>query len=98
MISGRGFEVAMPTPWYSYSRDGTLVILPEADLITLSHGLLFNIVLLEPLRQALAAGHELLDAALDAAVLTLRDGLGGEVVDARGEAVVDKIAVELFIW
>lgn len=57
-------------------------ILPEADLPALSHSLLLDIVLLEPLRQALAASHELLDAAKDAAVFALRDGLGGEVVDA----------------
>lgn len=54
-----------------------------------------GIVLLEALREALAAGHVLLDAAGDAAVLALGHGLGGEVADARGEAVVDEVAEEL---
>lgn len=54
-----------------------------------------GVVFLEPLGQALAAGHVLLDAAGDAAVLALGHGLRGEVVDAGGEACVDKAAEEL---
>lgn len=52
-------------------------------------------MLLEPLAQALAAGHVLLDTARHAAVLALRDGLGGEVVDAGAEAGVDEVTEEL---
>lgn len=54
-----------------------------------------GIVLLEPLAQSLAAGHVLLDTARHATVLTLGNGLGGEVVDAGVEAGVDKGTEEL---
>lgn len=55
-----------------------------------------GVVLLEALGQALARGQVLLDAARDAAVLALGDGLGGEVVDAGGEAAVDEVAEKLW--
>lgn len=52
-------------------------------------------MLLEALGQTLATGHVLLHTARDAAVLALGHGLGGEVADAGGEAVVDEVAEEL---
>lgn len=52
-------------------------------------------MLLETLGQALTAGHILLDAARDAAVLALGYSLRGEVVDTGREAVVDEVAEEL---
>lgn len=52
-------------------------------------------MLLETLGEAGLGGHGLLHAACDAAVLTRRDGLGCEVVDAGHEAVVDEVAEEL---
>ena len=55
-----------------------------------------GIVLLEALAQALGHGHGLLDAAGDAAGLAGRQRLGGEVVDAGHEAVVDEVAEQLW--
>ena len=52
-------------------------------------------MLLETLGEASLGGHGLLHAAGDAAVLTRRDGLGCEVVDAGHEAVVDQASEEL---
>lgn len=52
-------------------------------------------MLLESLGEPSLSGHGLLHAAGDAAVLTRRDGLGCEVVDAGHEAVVDQAAEEL---
>lgn len=49
-------------------------------------------MLLEPIADALLCGHPLHDAAVDAAVFAARYGLGGEVVDARGEAVLYEAA------
>lgn len=46
------------------------------------------VVLGEALAQTLGLGHLLLDAAGDAARLARRQGLGGEVIDARHETVV----------
>ena len=54
-----------------------------------------GVVLLEAVADALLGGHPLEDAAVDAAVFAGREGLGGEVVDARGEAVVDEAAESL---
>lgn len=45
-------------------------------------------MLLETIADALLCGHPLEDATVDAAVFAGREGLGGEVVDARGEAVL----------
>ena len=53
-------------------------------------------VLLEAVADALLGGHPLEDAPVDAAVLLGGDGLGGEVVDARGEAVLDEAAECLY--
>lgn len=47
-------------------------------------------MLLEAVANALLGGHPLLDAAVDAAALPGRDGLGGEVVDAGHEAVLNE--------
>lgn len=47
------------------------------------------------LAQALGLGHLLLDAPRDAASLAVRQGFGGEVVDARYEAVVYEVAKDL---
>lgn len=49
----------------------------------------------EALAQALGLGHLLLDAAGDAARLAVGQGLGGEVVDARDEAVVHEVAEDV---
>ncbi len=54
-----------------------------------------GVVLLEAVADALLGGHPLEDAAVDAAVFAGREGLGGEVVDARGEAVIDEAAESL---
>lgn len=47
-----------------------------------------GVVLLEAVADALLRGHPLEHAAVDAAALARRDGLGGEVVDTCGEAVL----------
>ena len=52
-------------------------------------------MLLETVANALLRGHPLEHAAVDAAALARRDGLGGEVIDARGEAVLDEAAESL---
>ncbi|TPX08951.1 uncharacterized protein E0L32_009530 [Thyridium curvatum] len=72
----------------------------DFDLGDLSPGLALlggqlGVVLLEPLAQAGGRGHGLLDAAGDAAGLAAGERLGGEVVDAGHEAVVDEVAEEL---
>ena len=54
-------------------------------------------MLLEAVADALLGGHPLEYASVDAAVLLCRDGLGGEVVDARIEAVLDEAAKSLEI-
>lgn len=54
-----------------------------------------GVVLLEAVADALLGGHPLEDAAVDAAVFARGEGLGGEVVDAGGEAVVDEAAESL---
>lgn len=64
-------------------------------LLILLHG--SHILLGEALAQALPARHGLEDAAADAAVLAARERLGGEVVDARDEAVVDEVGVDLWV-
>lgn len=56
-------------------------------------------MLLEALAHALLRGHPLEDAAVEAAGLLGGERFGGEVVDAGGEAVLDKTtesADELF--
>jgi hypothetical protein len=55
-------------------------------LLLLTH---LGIMLLESFAEALRQGHVFLDAARDAARLAARERLGGEVVDAGHEAVVD---------
>lgn len=54
-----------------------------------------GVVLLEAVADALLGGHPLEHTAVDATVFAGREGLGGEVVDARGEAVVDEAAESL---
>jgi len=56
------------------------------------HGL---VLLGEPLAQTGLGGHGLHDAAREAAILAARQGLGGEVVDAGVEAVIDEVSEEL---
>ena len=50
------------------------------------------VVLLEAVTDALLGGHPLQDTAVDAAVLLGGERLGGEVVDAGDEAVLDEAA------
>jgi hypothetical protein len=52
-----------------------------------------GVVLLESVADALLGDHPLLNAAADASVLAGRKGLGGEVVDAGVEAVLNETAV-----
>lgn len=52
-------------------------------------------MLLESVADALLSDHPLLDTAADAAIFAGGEGLGGEVVDAGIEAVLDKTAVGL---
>lgn len=54
-----------------------------------------GIVLLEALAHALLCGHPLEDAAVETAGLLGGDRFGGKVVDAGGEAVLDKSAESL---
>lgn len=54
-----------------------------------------GVVLLEAVADSLLGGHPLLDTSVDAAGLTRGDGLGGEVVDAGDEAVLDEAAESL---
>lgn len=54
-----------------------------------------GVVLLEALAHALLRGHPLEDAAVEAARLLGGERFGGEVVDAGGEAVLDKTAESL---
>lgn len=61
--------------------------LPQRPLLLLL--LHLGIVFLESLGEALREGHVLLDAARDAARLAGRQGLGGKVVNAGDEAVID---------
>lgn len=49
-------------------------------------------MLLEAVADALLGGHPLEDAAVDASVFAGGEGLGGEVVDAGHEAVLDEAA------
>lgn len=65
------------------------------DLFVLHLGSDLGVVLLEAIAHALLGGHPLLDAAVDAAGLAGGDGLGGEVVDAGHEAVLDETAESL---
>jgi hypothetical protein len=53
------------------------------------------VVLLEAVTDALLGRHPLQNAAVDAAVLLGGESLGGEVVDAGSEAVVDETAESL---
>lgn len=64
-------------------------------LLLLHLGRHLGVVLLEALAEALLGEHLLLDAAGDAAVLARRERLGGEVVDASVEAVVNDVAEDL---
>lgn len=64
-------------------------------LLLLHLGRHLGVVLLEALAEALLGEHLLLDAAGDAAVLARRERLGGEVVDAGVEAVVNDVAEDV---
>lgn len=69
----------------------------HAAIPSLSHlfvhlGCELGVVLLEAVADALLRGHPLLDAAVDAAAFPVGNGLGGEVIDAGHEAVLDKTA------
>ena len=55
-----------------------------------------GLLLLEPLADPLAAGHELLDAAVHAARLARHERFGGEVIDAGIEAVGDEVREHLW--
>lgn len=59
-----------------------------------SHG---SVELAKALAQARLGRHGLEHAAADAAGLAAGKGLGGEVVDAGGEAVVYEVAEDLFV-
>lgn len=63
-----------------------------AQLTALHHS---SILLLEPLVQALGALEVLVDAAHDALLFTVDQGLGGEIVDAVIEAALDHLGVHL---
>ena len=52
-------------------------------------------MLLEAVADALLRSHPLLDAAVDAAAFPVGNSLGGEVIDAGHEAVLDKTAESL---
>lgn len=76
---------------YNRPRDPVASFLSFPALATLLLGHLLRhrgVVLLEALAQAHRRGLGLLHAALDAGGLAGGQGLGGEVVDARVEAVV----------
>jgi hypothetical protein len=69
---------------------------PNADLSPrrrLVHHL--RLLFLEPLPDALTAGHELADASRDAAGLAGDQRFGGEVIDAGLEAMVDEVREHL---
>lgn len=73
----------------------------HAAIPSLSHlfvhlGCELGVVLLEAVADALLRGHPLLDAAVDAAAFPVGNGLGGEVIDAGHEAVLDKTAESLY--
>jgi hypothetical protein len=53
------------------------------------------LLFLESLADTLTSRHEFLHAALNAASLALHEGLGGEVIDARVEAVGDEVGEHL---
>lgn len=55
------------------------------------------VVLLEAVADAGLGGHPLEDTAVEAAAFLRRDGLGGEVVNARVEAVLNEAAKSLLI-
>lgn len=63
-----------------------------AQLATLHHG---SILLLESLVQALGALQVLVDAAHDALLFAVDEGLGGKIVDAVIEAALDHLGVHL---
>jgi hypothetical protein len=72
---------------------------PNADLSPrrrLVHHL--RLLFLEPLPDALTAGHELADASRDAAGLAGDQRFGGEVIDAGLEAMVDEVREHLRRW
>src|SRR3569833_661672 len=82
----------------------TSSLLPSRSSGTSSSGILslathlgahLGVVLLEALAQAGGHGHGLLHAAGDAACLAVGEGFGGEVIDARHEAVVDQVSEQL---
>lgn len=69
--------------------------MPLTPLHLSSHG---SVELAETLAQARLGRHGLEHAAADAAGLATGKGLGGEVVDAGGEAVVYEVAEDLFVF
>lgn len=66
--------------------------LPSRQATLLRHR---GVLLLESLAEPLGALEELVDAAHDAALLLGEEGLGAEVIDAVGEAALDKVRVHL---
>lgn len=66
--------------------------LVTTHLTTLHHG---SVLLLESFVQAGGALEVLVDTAHDAGLLTVDEGLGGEVVDAVVEAALDHLGVHL---
>jgi hypothetical protein len=72
----------------------TMLIKPlvTTHLTTLHHG---SVLLLESFVQAGGALEVLVDTAHDAGLLTVNEGLGGEVVDAVIEAALDHLGVHL---
>lgn len=84
-----------PIPRHSrnpgYQKTGRLF---AAQLTALHHS---SVLLLEPLVQALRALEVLVDAAHDALLFTVDQGLGGEIVDAVVETALDHLGVHLEI-
>jgi len=70
----------------------TIQCLFAAQLAALHHG---GVLLLESLVQALGALQVLVDAAHDALLFAVDQGLGGEIVDAVIEAALDHLGVHL---
>jgi hypothetical protein len=74
------------------SRQSNITRLFAAQLAALHHS---SVLLLESLVQALRALEVLVDAAHDALLFAVDEGLGGEIVDAVIEAALDHLGVHL---